>query len=150
MWITLKVDNTQYVDMYFDEDNNEAILRNFKEWNDKVQKYSAEDIEKLKFALDMLNDYPKKFSVEADIDDVEVDEDTIKEAYEDYFDEDGSYDEGFDDGRDECKKRYKEMENKHTTLLYKLEKLAYNYGNPDPLTQDEIKKIKDILEYLID
>ena len=32
-------------------------------------------------------------------------------------------------------------------LLQKLDHLAYGYGSQEPLTKDEIKKIKELLDY---
>jgi hypothetical protein len=39
------------------------------------------------------------------------------------------------------------MKQKYGMLLYKLDKLAYNYGKQESLTKDEIKTIKELLDY---
>ena len=45
------------------------------------------------------------------------------------------------------KKVTKEMKTTNGLLLQKLDHLAYGYGNQEPLTKDEIKKIKELLNY---
>lgn len=142
----ISVNDVQEVDLEFDEDNREKIFDKFKKWNDKAHQYSNEELNKLNEALDMLSNYPNCFNVEALVDEVEVSEDDIDEAYEDIHGTSSGYDDGYDDAMEERERFAKRINQEHGMLMQKLERLAYNYGNPEPLTQDEIRKIKDILD----
>ena len=77
----ISVNDVQEVDLEFDEDNREKIFDKFKKWNDKAHQYSNEELNKLNEALDMLSNYPNCFNVEALVDEVEVSEDDIDEAF---------------------------------------------------------------------
>ena len=142
----ISVNDVQEVDLEFDEDNREKIFDKFKKWNDKAHRYSNEELNKLNEALDMLSNYPNCFNVEALVDEVEVSEDDIDEAYEDIHGTSSGYDDGYDDAMEERERFAKRINQEHGMLMQKLERLAYNYGNPEPLTQNEIRKIKDILD----
>ena len=146
MWTYVTIDNDQDVDLEFHEGNKKEILERFREWNDDKKQYSDEEIKKLEEALEMLYWYPEKFRVEANIDEVELSEDTIDEAYEDIHGTSRGYDDGYEDAMAERERFAKRINQEHGMLMQKLERLAYNYGNPEPLTQDEIRKIKDILD----
>lgn len=142
----ISVNDVQEVDLEFDEDNREKIFDKFKKWNDKAHRYSNEELNKLNEALDMLSNYPNCFNVEALVDEVEVSEDDIDEAYEDIHGTSSGYDDGYDDAMAERERFSKRINLEHGMLMQKLERLAYSYGNPEPLTQNEIRKIKDILD----
>lgn len=119
-----------------------------KKWNDKAHQYSDEELNKLDEALDMLSNYPNSFNVEALVDEVEVSEDDIEEAYEDIHGKSGSYDDGYEDAMEERNRYRSAVETHYSLLMQKLERLAYGYGNPEPLTRDEIREVKDLLDGL--
>ena len=144
----INVDNAQEVDLEFDEENCEKIFDKFKKWNDKAHQYSDEELNKLDEALNMLSDYPNSFNVEAIVDEVEVSEDDIDEAYEDIHGTSSGYDDGYEDAMAERNRCRNAIETHYSLLMQKLERLAYGYGNPEPLTRDEIKKVKDLLDSL--
>lgn len=144
----ISVNDVQEVDLEFDEDNCEKIFDKFKKWNDKAHRYSNEELNKLNEALDMLSNYPNCFNVEALVDEVEVSEDDIAEAYEDIHGTSSGYDDGYEDAMTERNRCRSAVETHYGLLMQKLERLAYGYGNPEPLTRDEIRKIKDLLDGL--
>ena len=143
----IRVDYTEDVELEFDRDNINEIMRQFKNWNDKNHRYASEDVEKLEDALEMLNDYPRTFTVDAEVDEVEISDDEIDEAYKDIhsFDKDGTYEDDYEDAKEEIHKKAMALEAKNVCLFQKLERLSYGYGNPEPLTKSEIKIICDIL-----
>lgn len=150
MWTCVTIDNDQSVDLEFHEENRKEILERFRKWNDDKKQYSDEEIKKLEEALEMLYWYPEKFRVEANIDEVELSEDTIDDCYAEIHNGEETYQDGYDDAMEEREQLAKRVNQEHSMLMQKLERLAYNYGNPEPLTQDEIRKIKDILDEVMD
>ena len=61
---------------------------------------------------------------------------------------DDFYDDGYEDAMTERNRCRSAVETHYSLLMQKLERLAYGYGNPEPLTRDEIRKIKDLLDGL--
>lgn len=145
MWTYVKVNQIQNADVEFDEDNKEEIFKKFKQWNDKNHKYSDKEIENLDNALDMLISYPGTFTLDAEIDEIELSEDEVDEAYADIHDSEGTYQEGYNAAIEENYNLKKYIKLKYGTLLQKLEHLSYGYGNQEPLTKDEVKIINNIL-----
>lgn len=146
MWTYVTIDNDQSVDLEFHEDNRKEILEHFRKWNDDEKRYSDEEVKKLEDALEMLYQCPEKFKVEANVDEVELSEDTIDDCYAEIHDGEETYQDGYDDAMEERERFAKRINLEHGMLMQKLERLAYNYGNPESLTQNEIRKIKDILD----
>lgn len=147
MYTYVTLDSDQDVNLEFDQTNNKRILEKFKSWNDKSHEYSNEEIEKLEESLDMLYHYPNTFQVEANVDEVELSEDTIKDAYKDIHSYEGSYDDGYEDGISHIRKYKQDIQYKHSILFQKLEHLCFNYGKQEELTKDELKTIRDLLHY---
>ena len=145
MIIYISVNDVQEVDLKFYEDNREKIFDKFKKWNDKAHQYSNEELNKLNEALDMLSNYPNCFNVKALVDEVEALVDEV-EVSEDIHGTSSGYDDGYEDAMTERERFSKRINLEHGMLMQKLERLAYSYGNPEPLTQNEIRKIKDILD----
>ena len=102
--------------------------------------YDENDIKKIEESLDMLGDVTKGFEVEANVDGVYIDEDDLRDETK------GDYDEGFEDAMERVASERKGIYQVYGCLLQKLEHLAYGYGNQEALTQDELKKIKEIID----
>ena len=149
MWTYVKINSDQAVDLEFSEGNKKAIYEKFEKWNNREERWPARDLKKLSYALDMLNDYPYSFEVEATVDEVELSEDNVDDAYEDIHGSTDTYDDGYEAAMERVNECKKYVNNNYALLMQKLERLAYNYGNPEPLTQDEIRKIKDLIDGLI-
>lgn len=143
----INVNDVQEVDLEFDEDNCEKIFDKFKKWNDKAHQYSDEELNKLNEALDMLFHYPNSFNVDANVDEIEVSEDDIDEAYVDIHGTSGGYDDGYEDGISHIRKYKQDIQYKYSILFQKLERLCFNYGKQEELTKDELKIIRDLLHY---
>lgn len=136
----IDIDEDQIVTLEFSSYNCNRILDQFKKWNDKKEVYDENDIKKIEESLDMLGDVTKGFEVEANIDEVYVDEDDLRDETK------GDYDEGFEDAMERVASERKGVYQVYGCLLQKLERLAYGYGNQEALTQDELKKIKEIID----
>ena len=78
----INVDEDQIVTLDFSSYNSSRILDQFKKWNDKKKVYDENDIKKIEESLDMLGNVTKGFEVEANIDEVYVDEDATVSIYE--------------------------------------------------------------------
>lgn len=127
----IDIDEDQIVTLEFSSYNCNQILDQFKKWNDK---------KKIEESLDMLGDVTKGFEVEANVDEVYIDEDDLRDETK------GDYDEGFEDAMERVASERKGIYQVYGCLLQKLERLAYGYGNQEALTQDELKKIKEIID----
>ena len=136
----INVDEDQIVTLDFSSYNSSRILDQFKKWNDKKKVYDENDIKKIEESLDMLGDVTKGFEVEANVDEVYIDEDDLRDETK------GDYDEGFEDAMERVASERKGIYQVYGCLLQKLERLAYEYGNQEALTQDELKKIKEIID----
>ena len=136
----IDVNEDQIVTLEFSSYNCNRILDQFKKWNDKKKVYNENDIKKIEESLDMLGDVTKGFEVEANVDEVYIDEDDLRDETK------GDYDEGFEDAMERVASERKGIYQVYGCLLQKLERLAYGYGNQEALTQDELKKIKEIID----
>lgn len=136
----IDIDEDQIVTLEFSSYNCNQILDQFKKWNDKKKVYNENDIKKIEESLDMLGDVTKGFEVEANVDEVYIDEDDLRDETK------GDYDEGFEDAMERVASERKGIYQVYGCLLQKLERLAYGYGNQEALTQDELKKIKEIID----
>lgn len=136
----IDIDEDQIVTLEFSSYNCNQILDQFKKWNDKKKVYDENDIKKIEESLDMLGDVTKGFEVEANVDEVYIDEDDLSDETK------GDYDEGFEDAMERVASERKGIYQVYGCLLQKLERLAYGYGNQEALTQDELKKIKEIID----
>lgn len=142
----VNVDCLQEVDLDFSQNNCDIILEKFKKWNDVSKKYNTEDLEKLNDALYMLNNSNITFCVDADVDEVEMSDDEIEEAYSDIhaFDNDGTYDDGYDAKVKELEKRKKQLKHRHCNLLNKLERISNGFEKKESLTDNDIEQLRDI------
>ena len=140
----VKVDYLQEVDLDFSQNNCDIILEKFKKWNDVSKKYNTEDLEKLDDALYMLNNSNITFCVDADVDEVEMSDDEIEEAYSDIhmFDNDGTYDDGYDAKVEELEKQLK---HRYCSLFNKLERISNGFEKKESLTDNDIEQLRDIL-----
>lgn len=134
------IDDDQIVTLDFSSYNSLKILDQFKKWNDKKGMYDENDIKKIEESLDMLGDVTKGFEVEATVDEVYIDEDDLRDETK------GDYDDGYNEAMEIVKSEREAVYQIYGCLLQKLERLAYGYGNQEPLTQDELKKIKEIID----
>lgn len=140
MYVTLNVNENQDVEVCFDENNRTKILNSFK----SKRSFKKEELEELENSLEKLDNID--CVLDGKIDEVEVSEDVIDEAYGDIH-KCGTYNDGYNDGIEHIRKYKQDMKITNGLLLQKLDHLAYGYGNQEPLTKDEIKKIKELLEY---
>lgn len=140
------VDINEYIDVeiQFDEDTRNSIIQQF------IKKckngYTETEINEIKNALKKLDINSNDYNLSVFINDIDLDEDTIDKAYGDIH-KVGTYNNGYEDGIEHIRKYKKDMKITNGLLLQKLDHLAYSYGNQEPLTKDEIKKIKELLEY---
>lgn len=140
MYVTLNVNENQDVEVCFDESNRTKILNIFK----SKRSFKKEELEELEKSLEKLDNID--CTLDGKIDEVEVSEDVIDEAYGDIH-KVGTYNDGYNDGIEHIRKYKEDMKITNGLLLQKLDHLAYGYGNQEPLTKDEIKKIKELLDY---
>jgi len=137
---TLNINENQDVEVCFDENNRTKILNSFK----SKRSFKKEELEELEKNLEKLDNID--CVLDGKIDEVEVSEDVIDEAYGDIH-KVGTYNDGYNDGIEHIRKYKEDMKITNGLLLQKLDHLAYGYGNQEPLTKDEIKKIKELLDY---
>lgn len=137
---TLNINENQDVEVCFDENNRTKILNSFK----SKRSFKKEELEELEKNLEKLDNID--CVLDGKIDEVEVSEDVIDEAYGDIH-KVGTYNDGYNDGIEHIRKYKDDMKITNGLLLQKLDHLAYGYGNQEPLTKDEIKKIKELLDY---
>jgi len=140
MYVTLNVNENQDVEVCFDENNRTKILNTFK----SKRSFKKEELEELEKSLEKLDNID--CILDGKIDEVEVSEDVIDEVYGDIH-KVGTYNDGYNDGIEHIRKYKEDMKIINGLLLQKLDHLAYGYGNQEPLTKDEIKKIKELLDY---
>lgn len=140
MYVTLNINENQGVEVCFDENNRIKILNTFK----SKRSFKKEELEELEKSLEKLDNID--CVLDGKIDEVEVSEDVIDEAYGDIH-KCGTYDDGYNDGIEHIRKYKQDMKITNGLLLQKLDHLAYGYGNQEPLTKDEIKNIKELLDY---
>ena len=77
----IDVDEDQIVTLDFSSYNSSRILDQFKKWNDKKKVYNENDIKKIEESVDMLGDVTKGFEVEANVDEVYIDEDDLRDEF---------------------------------------------------------------------
>lgn len=147
MWTFINVDKEQDVDVEFDEDNNKRLVEQFESWNKTAKLYTKKDLDKLKDALDMLSDFPEYFRLNARVDEIELSDDDVDDAYADIHGETDTYEDGYEAAKEEVNKFINGANLIYGCLMQKLEHLAYSYGKQESLTIDEIKKIKELLDY---
>lgn len=150
MWTFINVDKEQDVDIEFDEENNERLIKQFEAWNETNKCYTKNDLDKLKDALEMLSNYSNYsnyFRLNARVDEIELSDDEVDDAYADIHGTLDTYEDGYDAAREEIDKFIKGINSVYGCLMQKLEHLAYGYGKQEPLTADEIKKLKELLDY---
>lgn len=136
----IDIDEDQIVTLEFSSYNCDQILDQFKKWNDKKQFYDENDVKKLKETLDMLGNVTKGFEVEANVDEVYVNEDDLSKL-------DETYNDGYKDAMDLIKNERTAITQLYSCLFQKIEHLAYGYGNQDPLTKEDIQTIRELLQY---
>lgn len=136
----INVDEDQIVTLDFSSYNSSRILDQFKKWNDKKKVYDENDIKKIEESLDMLGNVTKGFEVEANIDEVYVDEDDLPKT-------DETYDDGYEDAMNLIQNERTAITQLYGCLFQKIEHLAYGYGNQDPLTKEDIQTIRELLHY---
>lgn len=136
---TIYVNDYQEVDVKFDKALQEDLIRQMERKAER-NGFTKKDITKVKKAMEVLTDV--KFSLDGYIDNMYVSEDSI---YEDGNEE--TYDKGYAQAIEDVNNRKEAVKQKYSMLFYKLEKLAYGFGNTTPLTSDELKDIKYLLDY---
>jgi len=147
MWTFINVDKEQDVDVEFDEDNNKRLIEQFESWNKTAKLYTKKDLSNLEDALDMLSNFPEYFRLNARVDEIELSDDDVDDAYADIHGETDTYEDGYEAAKEEINKFTEKANSSYCCLMQKLEHLAYGYGKQEPLTIDEIKKIKELLDY---
>lgn len=147
MWTFINVDKEQDVDIEFDEENNERLIKQFEVWNETNKRYTKDDLDKLENALEMLSDYSNYFRLNARVDEIELSDDEVDDAYADIHGTSDTYEDGYNAAKEEINKFINGTNLVYGCLMQKLERLAYSYGKQEPLTIDEIKKIKELLDY---
>lgn len=141
---TVNINDYSDVEIQFNESTINSIIQQFVKKFSK--RYTPEEINEISNALKKLNTNFNEYNLSVFINDIDLDEDIIDEAYGDIH-EVGTYNNGYEDGIDHIRKYKKEMKITNGLLLQKLDHLAYGYGSQEPLTKDEIKKIKELLDY---
>ena len=145
MYWTVDIEDSVAVKVDFSEGNINSIIKQLK---DKVSDnfYTEEELKQIEDSLKKLSLYNQEYNVLGYLEDIELDEDEIDDAYFKIHEGEGSYDDGYDEAL-ECVRQSKiKTKMNNGLLLQKLEHLAYGYGNQEPLTKDEIKKIKELLD----
>ena len=140
MYVTLNINENQDVEVCFDENNRTKILNTFK----SKGSFKKEELEELEKSLEKLDNVD--CILDGKIDEVEISEDVIDNAYSDIH-KCGTYDDGYNDALEHIRKYRENVRISYGVLLQKLERLAYGYGNSNSLTQEELRKIKDLLDY---
>lgn len=136
----IDIDGYEDVEIEFTNNNIEEIIKKVKRINEKSENhYKQEDIDALEKSLKFLGNILTKFSLEAYITSVYIDETDFKDLTH------GGYDAGYDDAIERQESINKYITQNYGCLLQKIERLAYGYGNQDPLTREEIEKIRNIL-----
>lgn len=136
----IDIDSNEEVEVRFDQRNIQVIIDEVKRINENSNNhYTKKDIDNLEKSLNFLSKILTKFSLEAYVSEVWIDDYDLKELTK------GNYDDGYNDAIDRMEAEQKAITQNHGCLLQKIEHLAYGYGNQDPLTKDEIQKIRDIL-----
>lgn len=141
---TVNINDYNDVEIQFDESTRNSIIQQFVKKFSK--RYTPEEINEISSALKKLDTDSYDYTISSFIKDIDLDADTIDDAYGEIHAK-GTYNDGYEDGIEHIRKYKKEMKITNGLLLQKLDHLAYGYGNQEPLTKDEIKKIKELLEY---
>ena len=132
------------VEIQFNESTRNSIIQQFVKKFSK--RYTPEEINEISNALKKLDIDSYDYTVSSFIKDIDLDADIIDDAYSEIHAK-GTYRDGYEDGIEHTLKYKENMKLDNGLLLQKLEHLAYGYGNQEPLTKDEIKKIKELLDY---
>lgn len=141
---TIDINDYNDVEIQFNESTRNSIIQQFVKKFSK--RYTSEEINKISNALKKLDTDSYDYTVSSFIKDIDLDADIIDEAYGDIH-KVGTYNDGYNDGIEHIRKYKEDMKITNGLLLQKLDHLAYGYGNQKPLTKDEIKKIKELLDY---
>lgn len=141
---TIDINDYNDVEIQFNESTRNSIIQQFVKKFSK--RYTPEEINEISNALKKLDTDSYDYTVSSFIKDIDLDADIIDDAYGEIHAK-GTYQDGYEDGIDHIRKYKKEMKITNGLLLQKLDHLAYGYGNQEPLTKDEIKKIKELLDY---
>lgn len=132
------------VEIQFNESTRSSIIQQFVKNFSK--KYTPEEIDEISNALKKLDIDSYDYTISSFIKDIDLDADIIDDAYGEIHAK-GTYNDGYEDGIEHTIKYKENMKLNNGLLLQKLDHLAYGYGNQEPLTKDEIKKIKELLDY---
>lgn len=132
------------VEIQFDENTRSSIIQQFIKKFSK--RYTPEEINEISNILKKLDIDSYEYTVSSFIKDIDLSEEIIDEAYGNIH-KVGTYNDGYNDGIDHIRKYKEDMKITNGLLLQKLDHLAYGYGNQEPLTKNEIKKIKELLDY---
>ena len=110
----------------------------------RIAVFSKRNLKHINKLLDLLKN--EEITVEGYIRDCEVDEDEIVEAYNriNNEDDDGTYEDGYNDAKAEIKENQKRMKFS-SKALWKLEKIAYNFGNQEEITREDCREILRLL-----
>lgn len=141
---TVDINDYNDVEIQFDESTRNSIIQQFVKKFSK--RYTPEEINEISNALKKLDTDSYDYTISSFIKDIDLNADTIDDAYGEIHAK-GTYNDGYEDGIEHIRKYKKEMKITNGLLLQKLDHLAYGYGNQEPLTKDEIKKIKELLDY---
>lgn len=132
------------VEIQFNESTRSSIIQQFVKKFSK--RYTPEEIDEISNTLKKLDIDSYDYTVSSFIKDIDLDADIIDDAYGEIHAK-GTYNDGYEAGIEHTIKYKENIKLNNGLLLQKLDHLAYSYGNQEPLTKDEIKKIKELLDY---
>lgn len=140
----INVHDNDYGKITLDRDTNNRIINAIIAHS----KLSDEEKEILEGIFDKIGDENIEVDdVDVYLRQVHVSIDDIEEAYDDYCDDDGHYENGYekglDDGLSSASKNMRLFRNENWKILSKLEKYAY-FNEENKLTKDDAKNILDI------
>ena len=136
----IDIDGYEDVEIKFTNNNIEEIMEKVKRINEKSENhYKEEDIDNLEKALKFLGNLLTKFSLEAYVTSVYVDESDYQDLTH------GDYDAGYEDAKNREENEIQYILQNYGCLLQKVDRLAYGYGNQDPLTREEIATIRELI-----
>lgn len=144
MYVDVDVYDDQDVSITFDDYNNDRIIRKL-ERHDNLPKKA---FEKIKEALAILADLDETFELEAHINEVQVSEDDVVDAYNSVSEDkkEYDYDDGYQAALDDHDRTVRAFLLNNSMLVNKLNHLAYGFGKQEDLSQDELKQICDFME----
>ena len=142
-----------YINVY---DNDYGKITLYRDNNDRIinairahSKLSDKEKEILEEIFDKIGDEDIEVDdVDVYLRQVHVSIDDIEEAYDDYCDDDGHYEDGYekglDDGLSSASKNMRLFRNENWKILSKLEKYAYFNEDVD-ISRDDAKEILEII-----